>query len=384
MDTYTPSAITHRFVTDDLNHSSPTCEYDGERAWLIRREDGEPRNFQWRTLADLRQHLQNERYNWREVPVIPPPAAPTIRWHNPHNLTTEQVGPGRRLLTVEELQSLDFNDVSLDLRFWRGSIDGWSGGNNRLSRAERDTFSLPANFPIPGASASPIRWHNTRNVTPEELNAADGWRLLTMEEFIALKAEGAQVYDDAEYRIDDRWNPSRRRGRNFGSGEDGTYRTKHPLPGTAAPPSATPPSAAEPGNVFDWLGAQRPASAATTQARSAADDRFKPEQFTRAWANAVSYFSSSKYHLDYSDDQVGRTLRPSSNTAAPFLAIYMIYVMGETPRCFGISDDTIRALNEVFTRLKDDLTTAWPRAAGTPVTAATPYTRLAQAVTRAA
>lgn len=84
----------------------------------------------------------NENNQWRVKPLEFPAPPPSECFHNPDNLTPEQVGEGYRLLLASEIKDRDWNE---DIHKWDGSK--WSETRWRGSH-KGFTFRVPSSTPF--------------------------------------------------------------------------------------------------------------------------------------------------------------------------------------------------------------------------------------------
>lgn len=210
---------------DDGDHSlaqaGHTLEFRANGGWDT--SGGEPDDtMTYRTNAE--RWPDGLAITWTEAP------SPAIQWHNPNNLTPEEVGPERRLLTVEEFRTIDMGDPQVG--YWSIGDEEWHFGSHWV-RAEEDNFSLPVSRPIPTPAI--FGTHNPESLTPEQLDLGAAWRLYTVEEVAAGHVlPGSQLYCSEE------WD-----GEGLENGDtamEPSYTYRVPVAALlAAAPAATPP-----------------------------------------------------------------------------------------------------------------------------------------------
>ena len=158
---------------------------------------------------------------------------PIAEGFNPHSLTTDKVGEGFRLLTVEEIERCAIPSEVVE--FWsagRVIAEGWTTRaiiDDPLTRKNIYRTTKPAGYFLP---KSPIaKGHHPQSLTEEQVGVQDGWRLLMADEIYALHASDRRVVTGADY-----WCPGRSNGPWMTNpsffvpplGDTTVYRTRNP------------------------------------------------------------------------------------------------------------------------------------------------------------
>jgi hypothetical protein len=158
MSTNTTSRTSQQALQDALDSGAVAAFIAGRIIeWRFDRED-QP----W-TVYDMvhQEHIgcwqippfAADQFHWRPTPLALPSPPPGESWHNPDNLTPEQVGEGYRLLLVSEVT--ERNSLSQDIRCWlsgKTRVERWSHCRHQgssHSNTYRVTTSTPFHWDAP-------------------------------------------------------------------------------------------------------------------------------------------------------------------------------------------------------------------------------------------
>lgn len=188
----------------------------------------------WRTVRS-EPTFTHIHYKWRPTPLTFPAPPEGESWHNPDNITPEQVGEGYRLLLESELWNRDEENDFIHRWLNRGGWDasGWVGGNKDF------TYRVPASTPFHWDKPKEPEWTLSRELPGfrplrdgEEWYRLDGWTKEALPEGWRPLIKGekytpGQGNDEFSTYSDDRfhWQSCEASIPEFGF-----WRTQRPLP----------------------------------------------------------------------------------------------------------------------------------------------------------
>lgn len=107
---------------------------------------------EWMDIKYPNPYFYNLGVVWRPAPLTFPPPPEGESWHNPHNLTPEQVGEGYRLLLVSELKNRALHETIHAWREGGWDVSGWSGTSDdityRVSSLTPFHWDAPKRIPL--------------------------------------------------------------------------------------------------------------------------------------------------------------------------------------------------------------------------------------------